>query len=228
MRMRRKKNLDQRLERCDGVQVKDPAENKGRWREIFGMDGELHLEIGCGKGDFILECARRSPDVMFVAVEKYQNVLLLAMEKVRDAGLKNVLFIDADAATLADVFDKDEVGRIYLNFSDPWPPKKRHKRRLTHPNMLAVYDKFLKPGGEIHQKTDNTGLFEFSLCSFSQFGYILYDITFDLHSTDFDNIMTEYERNFTQQGIKIYRCVARKPGGAAPAAPDESGALKTE
>lgn len=208
--MRRKKNLDLRIEQCSEIMVKNPACHKGGWRALFGKDGELHLEIGCGKGDFILESARRNPDIMFVAVEKYQNVLLLAMEKLLASGLKNVLFIDADAANLADVFDKDEVDRIYLNFSDPWPPKKRHKRRLTHPNMLAVYDKFLKTQGEIHQKTDNTGLFEFSLCSFSQFGYILYDITFDLHSTDFDNIMTEYERGFTEKGMNIYRCVAKK------------------
>lgn len=210
MRMRRKKNLDLRIEQCSEIMVKNPAAHKGSWRALFGREGELHLEIGCGKGDFILESARRNPDIMFVAVEKYQNVLLLAMEKLLASGLKNVLFIDADAANLADVFDKDEVDRIYLNFSDPWPPKKRHKRRLTHPNLLAVYDKFLKTQGEIHQKTDNTGLFEFSLCSFSQFGYILYDVTFDLHSTDFDNIMTEYERGFTEQGMKIYRCVAKK------------------
>lgn len=211
MRMRRKKNLDSRLENCGALLVAEPQQNKGKWRQLFGMEGELHLEIGCGKGDFVLESAKRHPEIMFVAVERYKNVLLLAMEKVRDAGLKNVLFLDVDAALLGDIFDKDEIDRIYLNFSDPWPPKKRHKRRLTHSNYLSVYDRFLKKGGEIHQKTDNTGLFEFSICSFSQFGYILYDVTFDLHSTDFDNIMTEYERNFTSQGMKIYRLVAKKP-----------------
>lgn len=211
MRMRRKKNLDSRLENCGALLVENPNEHKGKWRQLFGRDGELHLEIGCGKGDFILESAKRHPEIMFVAVERYKNVLLLAMEKVRDAGVTNVLFLDVDAAVLGDVFDTDEIDRIYLNFSDPWPPKKRHKRRLTHANYLKVYDSFLKKGGEINQKTDNTGLFEFSICSLSQFGYILYDVTFDLHSTDFDNIMTEYERNFTSQGMKIYRLVAKKP-----------------
>ncbi len=211
MRMRRKKNLDSRLENCGALLVSEPQQYKGKWRELFGSEGELHLEIGCGKGDFVLESAKRRPDVMFVAVERYKNVLLLAMEKVRDAGVKNVLFLDVDAAQLGDIFAQGEIDRIYLNFSDPWPPKKRHKRRLTHANYLTVYDSFLKKGGEIHQKTDNTGLFEFSLCSFSQFGYTLYDVTFDLHSTDFDNIMTEYERNFTSQGMKIYRLVAKKP-----------------
>ncbi len=211
MRMRRKRNLDARIEKCGELLVHDPAQYKGRWRELFGMAGELHLEIGCGKGDFVLESARRYPDVMFVAVERYRNVLLLAMEKVQAAGVNNVLFLDVDAATLGDVFGADEVDRIYLNFSDPWPPKKRHKRRLTHENFLRVYDDFLKPGGEVWQKTDNQGLFEFSLVSFSRFGYTFREVSLDLHATDFDNIMTEYERGFVEQGLKIYRLVARKP-----------------
>lgn len=210
--MRRKKNLDIRLERCAAYTVANPEELKGKWRERFGKgpDAVLHLEIGSGKGDFIIEKAKRSPDEVFVAVEKFQNALLISLEKVMAAGLDNVLFIDADALTLGDVFGESEVDRIYLNFSDPWPPKKRHKRRLTHSNFLSVYDKFLKVNGEIEQKTDNAPLFEFSLCSFSQFGYILYDVTFDLHSTEFDNVMTEYERNFAEQGMKIFRCVAKK------------------
>lgn len=212
MRMRRKKNLDTRLEQVSALNMLTPAEHKGSWRALFGKDenAQLHLEIGCGKGDFIVGNALKNPDICYVAVEREPNVILLAMEKAQAAGVENVRFIDADAATLADVFEKDEVDRIYLNFSDPWPPKKRHKRRLTHENYLKVYDQFLKKDGEIHQKTDNTGLFEFSLCSFSQFGYVLYDITFDLHATEFENIMTEYERNFTEKGMNIYRCVARK------------------
>ena len=212
MRMRRKKNLDTRLEQVSELNMLTPAEHKGNWRALFGKDADaqLHLEIGCGKGDFIVGNALKNPDICYVAVEREPNVILLAMEKAKAAGVENVRFIDADAATLTEVFEKDEVDRIYLNFSDPWPPKKRHKRRLTHENYLKVYDQFLKKEGEIHQKTDNTGLFEFSLCSFSQFGYVLYDITFDLHSTEFENIMTEYERNFTEKGMNIYRCVARK------------------
>ncbi|MBR5284657.1 MAG: tRNA (guanosine(46)-N7)-methyltransferase TrmB [Clostridia bacterium] len=212
MRMRRKKNLDARLEQVSALNMLTPADHKGNWRALFGKDenAQLHLEIGCGKGDFIVGNALKNPDICYVAVEREPNVILLAMEKAQAAGVENVRFIDADAATLTDVFAADEVDRIYLNFSDPWPPKKRHKRRLTHENYLKVYDQFLKKEGEIHQKTDNTGLFEFSLCSFSQFGYILYDVTFNLHATDFDNIMTEYERNFTEKGMNIYRCVARK------------------
>jgi tRNA (guanine-N7-)-methyltransferase len=210
--MRRKKNLDARLEQVSSLNMLSPADHKGNWRALFGKDetAQLHLEIGCGKGDFIVGNALKSPDICYVAVEREPNVILLAMEKAQAAGVENVRFIDADAATLTDVFEKDEIDRIYLNFSDPWPPKKRHKRRLTHENYLKVYDQFLKLNGEIHQKTDNTGLFESSLCYFSQFGYVLYDVTFNLHATDFDNIMTEYERNFTEKGMNIYRCVARK------------------
>ncbi|MBQ1250100.1 MAG: tRNA (guanosine(46)-N7)-methyltransferase TrmB [Clostridia bacterium] len=212
MRMRRKKNLDARLEQVSSLNMLSPADHKGNWRALFGKDetAQLHLEIGCGKGDFIVGNALKNPDICYVAVEREPNVILLAMEKAQAAGVENVRFIDADAATLTDVFEKDEIDRIYLNFSDPWPPKKRHKRRLTHENYLKVYDQFLKLNGEIHQKTDNTGLFESSLCYFSQFGYVLYDVTFNLHATDFDNIMTEYERNFTEKGMNIYRCVARK------------------
>ena len=212
MRMRRKKNLDARLEQVSSLNMLSPADHKGNWRSLFGKDetAQLHLEIGCGKGDFIVGNALKNPDICYVAVEREPNVILLAMEKAQAAGVENVRFIDADAATLTDVFEKDEIDRIYLNFSDPWPPKKRHKRRLTHENYLKVYDQFLKLNGEIHQKTDNTGLFESSLCYFSQFGYVLYDVTFNLHATDFDNIMTEYERNFTEKGMNIYRCVARK------------------
>ncbi len=212
MRMRRKKNLDARLEQVSDLNMLTPADHKGNWRALFGKDenAQLHLEIGCGKGDFIVGNALKNPDICYVAVEREPNVILLAMEKAQAAGVENVRFIDADAATLTDVFETDEVDRIYLNFSDPWPPKKRHKRRLTHENYLKVYDRFLKKDGEIHQKTDNTGLFESSLCYFSQFGYILYDVTFDLHATEFENIMTEYERSFTEKGMKIYRCVARK------------------
>ena len=211
MRMRRKKNLIPRLEKCSDVIISNPQEHKGRWRQLWGHEGQLHLEIGCGKGDFIVKSAEKYPDIMFVAIERYQNVLLLAAEKAMAAGVKNLLFIDADAALLEAIFAPDEIDRIYLNFSDPWPRNKHAKRRLTHPNLLRVYDAILKNGGEIWQKTDNPRLFEFSLCSFSQFGYTLYDITFDLHSTDFDNIMTEYERNFSEKGMNIYRCVARKP-----------------
>ena len=149
-------------------------------------------------------------DQLFVAVERVESVLLVAMEKAQKEELDNLLFISYDASRLDLVFDKDEADRIYLNFSDPWPPKGQHKRRLTHPAFLTVYRRFLKDRGEICFKTDNRPLFEHSICYFSQFGYGLFDVTFDLHSTDTPNVMTEYERNFSLQGMPIYRLVARR------------------
>ncbi len=210
MRMRRKRNLPQRMEKCEKYLVSEPILNKGRWKAAFGRELPLHLEIGCGKGGFITEMAQKHPDILFVAVEKFQSVLILAMERAMAMGLTNVLFIDIDAAKLDEVFAENEIERVYLNFSDPWPQKKRAKRRLTCRGMLSVYDRFLIPGGEIHQKTDNQHLFEFSLCEFSQIGYTLEEVSLDLHATDTENVMTEYEQSFSQQGMKIYRAVARK------------------
>jgi len=210
MRMRKKKNLIPRMEACADYLVSDPQQWKGRWHERFGHDGSIHLEIGCGKGKFITEMAQANPDTLFIAVERVESVLLLALEKAKALQLSNLLFLSTDAALLDEVFAADEIDRVYLNFSDPWPPKKQWKRRLSHRNMLKIYDGFLAPGGEIQMKTDNRGLFEFSLCEFSQFGYVLYDVTFDLHHTDTPNIMTEYETSFAEKGMNIYRCVARK------------------
>ena len=170
----------------------------------------MNVEIGCGKGGFILEMARQNPAQLFLAIERVESVLLVAMEKAQKAELDNLLFLSYDAARLEQVFAPGEVDRIYLNFSDPWLPKGQHKRRLTHPAFLEVYRSFLKDEGEICFKTDNRPLFEHSICYFSQFGYGLFDVTFDLHATDTPNVMTEYERNFSMQGLPIYRLVARK------------------
>ena len=193
--------------------IQDPRAYKGRWSELFHNSHPIRIEVGMGKGQFLMEMARRNPQINYIGIEMYDSVLLRALQKRErlETELFNIFFIRMDARELPEVFEQGEVDRIYLNFSDPWPRNKHAKRRLTHPNLLRVYDAILKNGGEIWQKTDNPRLFEFSLCSFSQFGYTLYDITFDLHSTDFDNIMTEYERNFSEKGMNIYRCVARKP-----------------
>ena len=212
MRMRKKKNLTGRMAACESVQVLNPEDLRGKWREHFEVDADtvLNVEIGCGKGGFILKMAQQNPDQLFVAIERVESVLLIAMEKAQKEELDNLLFISYDAARLEDVFAPGEADRIYLNFSDPWPPKRQHKRRLTHPAFLSVYEKFLKEEGEICFKTDNRPLFEHSICYFSQFGFGLFDVTFDLHATDTPNVMTEYERNFSLQGLPIYRLVARK------------------
>ena len=212
MRMRKKKNLTGRMEACCDVQVLNPEELRGTWRAHFEAQADtvLNVEIGCGKGGFLVQMDKQNPDQLFVAVERVESVLLVAMEKAQKEELDNLLFISYDASRLDLVFAPDEADRIYLNFSDPWPPKGQHKRRLTHPAFLSVYERFLKETGEICFKTDNRPLFEHSICYLSQFGFGLFDVTFNLHATDTPNVMTEYERNFTLQGLPIYRLVARK------------------
>ena len=208
---------------CAAWQAADPAAHRGAWRALFGKDesARLELEIGCGKGSFITQMARQSPDTCFLAVEKVPSVLLMALEKARSMELRNLLLMDEDAVRLGEVFAPGEVDRLYLNFCDPWPPKRQHKRRLTYYTFLQLYEGFLKPGAEICFKTDNRRLFEDSLCYFSQAGWGLYDVTFDLHSTDTPNVVTEYEHNFSSQGFPIYRCVAKKVTGTAADTPEQ-------
>ena len=210
MRMRKKKNLDVRLARCAPVMVDDPRAWRGRWRELFGNNHPIRLEIGCGKGRFILETARRNPDVNFVAIEREEGALIMATEKAMDAALPNLRFLSFDAAALGEIFAPGEVSLIYLNFSDPWPPNRQRKRRLTWRAFLAVYDQILSDDGAIFFKTDNQRLFEWSLGELCQFGWLLQNISLDLHNSDYDNIMTEYEEKFSAQGYRIYRLEARK------------------
>lgn len=210
MRMRKKKNLDVRLARCAPVMVDDPRTWRGRWNELFGNDHPIRLEIGCGKGRFILETARRNPDVNFVAIEREEGALIMATEKAMDAALPNLRFLSFDAAALGEIFAPGEVSLIYLNFSDPWPPNRQRKRRLTWRAFLAVYDQILSDDGAIFFKTDNQRLFEWSLGELCQNGWLLQNISLDLHNSDYDNIMTEYEEKFSAQGYRIYRLEARK------------------
>ena len=207
--MRKKKNLAPRMEKCESVWVKNPQEYKGGWKHLFGNDNPIHLEIGCGKGAFITGMAKKYPNINFLAVEKVEDVIVMAMEKAVESELKNVYFIDINAEELTDIFAEGEIERIYLNFSDPWKKKKQAKRRLTHKNFLDRYKRILKPGGYIWFKTDNKDMFEFSLNSFAEENFKLENITFDLHSSDFkDNVMTEYERRFSEVGMPIYRLEA--------------------
>lgn len=210
MRMRKKKNLDVRLARCAPVMVDDPRAWRGRWNELFGNNHPIRLEIGCGKGRFILETARRNPDVNFVAIEREEGALIMATEKAMDAALPNLRFLSFDAAALGEIFAPGEVSLIYLNFSDPWPPNRQRKRRLTWRAFLAVYDQILSDDGAIFFKTDNQRLFEWSLGELCQNGWLLQNISLDLHNSDYDNIMTEYEEKFSAQGYRIYRLEARK------------------
>ncbi len=211
MRMRKKKHCSERMERCADIWIKDPAEYKGRWKEAFGNGAPIQLEIGCGKGAFVTGMASLHPDVNYIAVEKVEDVIVLAMEKTKAAGLQNVRFCSMNADALEDAFEKGEVDRIYLNFSDPWKRAKQAKRRLTHRNFLLRYKAVLKDGGAVCFKTDNRELFEFSLNSFAAEGFRLQNITLDLHASGAEgNIMTEYETRFYELGMPIYRLEAVK------------------
>lgn len=209
MRMRKKKNCDARMERCARFFVNGPEKNKGRWREVFGNDNPVHIEIGCGKGGFVAGMAELYPDINFVAIERVRDVLVMAMEKAAEKDLKNVLFTDADAERIEDIFAYGEAERIYLNFSDPWKKNRQAKRRLTHKRFLDRYRKILRPGDKIWFKTDNRQLFEFSLNSFCDEDFKLSNITLDLHNSGFEgNVMTEYETRFSELGQPIYRLEA--------------------
>ena len=209
MRMRKKKNCGARMERCESVWIKEPEKCKGKWHEIFENNNPIHIEIGCGKGSFIRGMAQMHPDINFVAVEKVEDVIVMAMEKAIEAELTNVRFTDMDAEKIDDFFEYGEAERIYLNFSDPWKKNKQAKRRLTHKNFLDIYKKILKPEQQIWFKTDNKQLFEFSLNSLCAEDFKLSNITLDLHNSGFEgNVMTEYETRFVELGQPIYRLEA--------------------
>ncbi|MCF0123247.1 MAG: tRNA (guanosine(46)-N7)-methyltransferase TrmB [Ruminiclostridium sp.] len=210
MRMRRKKNLGPRMEACGAWQIKEPGELRGNWRSLMPEARELRLELGCGKGRFTCQTAAAHPDILFVAVERVPDAMVMAMEKARNMGLTNVFYVDADAALLPEFFAEGEVDLIYINFCDPWPPKRHAKRRLTHRNFLKLYRQVLKEKGEIHFKTDNAPLFAFSVLEFPEAGYDLEEVTWDLHANGICGIMTDYEEKFHNLGTKINRCVGIK------------------
>lgn len=209
MRMRKKKNCAARLERCTDIRITEPENNKGHWSEVFGNDNPIHIEIGCGKGAFVTGMAKMYPNVNFIAVEKVEDVIVMAMEKTISLGLNNIRFVSLDAERIEEFFEKGEIERIYLNFSDPWKKNKQAKRRLTHKNFLDKYKNILNNGDYIWFKTDNRKLFEFSLNSFAQENFKLENITLDLHASGFEgNVITEYEQRFLDLGQPIYRLEA--------------------
>lgn len=207
--MRKKPNLDARLAKCAEIMPSDTENLRGKWSEKFGFN-KICLEIGCGKGRFITETAKKDPETLYIGIERESGALVMAAEKVMEQKIPNVLFISVDASKLCEIFDDGEVQGIYLNFSDPWPRKKQAKRRLTHGDFLALYDKVLCDDGFVFFKTDNTKLFEFSLNSMSEYGLKLRNITFDLAASGMDNVVTEYESRFMEQGMNIYRVEAYK------------------
>ena len=216
MRMRKKKNLLPRMERCAAYLVKDPYDRRGHWRELMPDARELRVELGCGKGRFTAETAKAEPDVLLIAVERVPDAMVVAMERVEREGLRNVFFVDADVNQLPDFFAAGEVERIYINFCDPWPKSNQAKRRLTHGNFLRLYRKVLVPEGQIHFKSDNEKLFAFSTEELPRFGFTLSEVTDDLHADGPKGIMTDYEAKFYEQGIPIHRLVATMELWAEP------------
>lgn len=206
MRMRKRNNLEPRMEACSAVWVRDGQSLRGVWRSRMPEAKELRVEIGCGKGKFTVETAAANPDVLIVAVERVKEAMLLGMERALEMGLKNVLFLDLDAAAIEEYFADGEVDLLYLNFCDPWPRKKNAKRRLTFRSFLEKYKKILRDGGEIHFKTDNAPLFEWSLGEFEAVGLEIRNLTRDLHANGPVGIMTGYEEKFYALGTPINRC----------------------
>lgn len=189
--------------------ILEPKENKNKWNEEFGNNNPIYIEIGMGKGDFIIEHAKRYPDINFIGIEKFDSVIVRAIEKVPE-DLPNLRLIRMDAKEIDEVFDK-EVERVFLNFSDPWPKKRHHSRRLTSHIFLNKYENIFKNEKEIVQKTDNRDLFEYSVVSLSTFGYKIEDISLDLHNSNYEDIITtEYEKRFVAKGNNIYYLVAKK------------------
>lgn len=211
MRLRNKKNAGDMVKNSEYV-VLEPQKNKGKWNEIFKNNNEIHIEIGMGKGRFITSMALANPDINYIGIEMYDSVIVTAVKNLaeREEKIENLRLIRMDATEIEDVFDK-EVGRIYLNFSDPWPKAKHSKRRLTSKEFLTRYDNIFKYEKIIFQKTDNNDLFEFSMESLKSYGYILKNVTRDLYSEMIEgNIPTEYEQKFSDKGIKINRLEAYK------------------
>ncbi len=212
VRMRKKPNLIPRMERCARVLIpgERARELRGRWRELMPQARPLHLELGCGKGRFTAETAAQNPDVLFIAVERVPDAMVIAMERCVERGLTNVFFLDTDAAGLTELFAPGEADRIYINFCDPWPGQHHARRRLTSENFLLLYRQVLREGGEIHFKTDNRDLFEWSLFQFPKAGYALSEVTRDLHQNGPCGVMTDYEAKFYELGTPINRCVGTK------------------
>ena len=211
MRLKNVKGSREAIAAHPGV-IHDPEAHKGSWKDVFGNNNPVRLEIGCGKGRFLTDLSRENRDINYVGVEKYSSVLLRAIQKMEEEPLDNLIFIRMDAEEITDVFDKDEVDRIYLNFSDPWPKDRHAKRRLESRQFLARYKEILKSKGLIEFKTDNNDLFEFALEEINEEDWILVASTRDLHADaklNEGNIMTEYEEKFSKFGNKICKLIAR-------------------
>ncbi|SQF38111.1 tRNA (guanine-N(7)-)-methyltransferase [Streptococcus pyogenes] len=209
MRVRKRKGAEEHLANNPHYVILNPEDAKGRWHDVFGNDRPIHIEVGSGKGGFITGMALKNPDINYIGIDIQLSVLSYALDKVLASEVPNVKLLRVDGSSLTNYFEDGEVDMMYLNFSDPWPKTKHEKRRLTYKDFLDTYKRILPEHGEIHFKTDNRGLFEYSLASFSQYGMILRQIWLDLHASNYEgNVMTEYEEKFSNKGQVIYRVEA--------------------
>lgn len=193
--------------------IQEPMAEKGRWHLIFGNENPIHIEIGMGKGQFIMQLAKDHPDINYIGIERYSSVLLRALQKMEIEPLPNIRFLCMDASIITEVFDEEEVAKIYLNFSDPWPKERHAKRRLTSRQFFERYDKILARNGVVEFKTDNDDLFAFSMEEVAEAGWTLDAHTFDLHHDPVlneGNVMTEYEEKFSSLGHPIHKLIARR------------------
>lgn len=190
--------------------VPEPKAHAGEWNDVFGNDKPLHVEVGTGKGQFIINMAKKYPEQNFIGIELQSDVLVMALEQALETELTNLCFINGNGQEIAEYFEQGEVDQLYLNFSDPWPKRRHAKRRLTNERFLSEYEKILAKDGYLQFKTDNRGLFEYSLASLSQYGMVLEEVSLDLHESELaeDNVTTEYEDKFSAKGQPIYYLLA--------------------
>lgn len=212
MRLRNIKGADEAVANSPYC-IQTPTELKGVWNTVFKNDNPIHIEIGMGKGQFIMSLAKENPHINYIGIERYTSVLLRALQKMEAEPLENLRFLCVDAMILPEIFESNEVKRIYLNFSDPWPKDRHAKRRLTSRTFLERYHQILDTNGHIEFKTDNKGLFDFSLEEIPDAGWNIDAYTLDLHhdaSMNVGNIMTEYEEKFSSMGNPIYKLIASR------------------
>lgn len=210
MRVRNRKGATELLEANPQYVVLNPEDAKGKWQQIFGNDHPIHIEVGSGKGAFITGMAKQNPHINYIGIDIQKSVLSYALDKVLLADVPNIKLLWVDGDSLTNYFEDGEIDRLYLNFSDPWPKKRHEKRRLTYKTFLDTFKQILPQNGQVHFKTDNRGLFEYSLVSFSQYGMLLKGVWLDLHASDFEgNVLTEYEEKFSKKGQVIYRVEAQ-------------------
>ncbi len=209
MRLRHIPGAEEKIAESPFV-VQEPRMEKGLWGKRFRNKNPIEIEVGMGKGRFIMELARRHPERNFIGIERYSSVLLRGLEKREQLELSNIWFLCIDAKDLCEFFAPGEVSRIYLNFSDPWPKDRHAKRRLTSAEFMKVYEQILKPGGSLEFKTDNRGLFEYSMESIPSSGWRIQEFTYDLHHSAMaeGNVMTEYEEKFAEKGNPICKLTA--------------------